>query len=163
MLEQANAGSHIWAISLMLDCEWNESPYEERFLALNLDAVGKGVEVQRLFVVEKDKVPQFLTNKGVRAHIDNKVDNLKAFVIVKERLKESDPDLLTEIGDGFIAFDDRVALVDKSSGSGIRGYVTMNAVEIAQLKKIFEQLKIHGWRLDEEAIKHLEPASEARS
>jgi len=96
-----------------------------------------------------------LDNKGVQAHIDKVGTHFKPLLVFKESLAKSDPQLLKEVGDGFIAFDERVALVDMSTPDGMRGYVTMNTGEIHRLKRIFEQLRVHGRELNKELVERL--------
>ncbi len=144
MLESALAGSEVWAISMMLDCEWDDSPAEERFLALNIEASRRGVTVERIFVIKREHLARIARNKGVKAHLDNASSTLKPLVVERETLESREPRLLEEIGDGLIAFDRRVALIDVSSSHGIRGHVTMNQAEVARLRQIFDSLHVHA-------------------
>lgn len=148
MIEKAEPSSSLWAVSTMLDCEWDDSPYEERFLLLNMNAAKRGVLLERIFIVPETKFSEMIQNKGVKAHSDNS-GQLKAWVVFRENIEKSDPSLVNQIGDGFIAFDERVALVDMSTPDGMRGYVTMNLAEIQKLKRLFERLRVFGRELNE--------------
>ena len=157
MLEAAGKGNEIWAVSMMLDVEWIDSPYEEKFLQLNLDAAKKGCVVERIFVIDRAKVTEALSNKGFAAHIANAGDYLRPLLVFRDDVAKTDPQLLKALGDGVIAFDRRVALIDLSSPEGMRGYVTMSSVDIDHWRSLFEQLRVHGRPLDPTSVKSLAP------
>ncbi len=143
-IESAPKGSQIWAVSMMLSIEWDESPPEVSFLRLNLDAAQRGVYLERIFVVRNEDIPKLSTISPIRAQAENVGEFLKLWLVRREQLEKSDPQLLRELGDGLIAFDMRVAMIDFASPEGIRGYVTMNPGEIQKLRRSFENLRVHG-------------------
>ncbi|MFO0936225.1 MAG: hypothetical protein U0798_06895 [Gemmataceae bacterium] len=145
ILEDLKPGSSIWAISMMLECEWDGSVAEERFLELNIQAAKSGVHVKRIFIVKAAQKTNFANNPGVVAHLQNyDLKFLNAMVIEYETLAKLDPNLLKKVGDGFLAFDERVALIDEvAPEGGLRGSVVMMPSEILQLKRIFDSLNIH--------------------
>jgi len=143
-IEEATIGSEIWAISMMLDFEWDDSPSEERFLRLNMEAARRGVRLERIFVVSSNDLSKMATNPGVMAHMKENTKAINALVVSRELLENREPSLLKEINDGMIAFDRRVALIDTSSPDGIRGYLTTNATEIDKLRKTYENLRTYA-------------------
>lgn len=143
MLDKAPTGGHIWAVSMMLDSEWDGSAAEEKFLRANIDASERGVRVERVFVVPRASVTTIHGHPAVQAHW-NEEGNFEPYFVEQESLKARDPELLDALGSGFIAFDDRVALVDGEEGGQIRGKVTMNRQEMAKLGRMFANLKNHA-------------------
>ncbi len=140
-LEKAQKGSSIWAVSMMMDCEWDDSPSEEKFLEQNMAAVSKGVKVDRVFVAKQSKISELMANKGVQAHLARTEPNLQAFVVFQEDLERSDPGLLRDIGAGFIAFDSHVVLVDVSSNDGMRGFYLTDLSRVQAYQRMFDSLK----------------------
>lgn len=128
----------------MLDVEWDDSPAEENFLRLNLDAVKRGVFLERIFVVKHADISMLLTNKAVKAQVDNAGKFLTPLIVEREYLETHDPQLIGQVGAGLSAFDRRVALIDSQTPDGLRGYVTMNPGEIARLRRIYENLRVHA-------------------
>jgi hypothetical protein len=144
-MEQAAPGSEIWAVSFMLDCEWDDSEPERKFLELNIQAVQRKVKIERVFIVPKAEFPKLLSNKGVKAHLDNAGEYMCPKVADRDYLARHDAKLLKQLGSGMIAFDRRVAQLDIVAADGsIRGSVTMNPGEIARLRALFEGLCIHA-------------------
>lgn len=143
-LRGTTSGSEIWAVSMMLSIEWRESEVEQTFLDLNLAAAERGVYVERIFVVRRTDIPLLLSNKYIKAQYDNAGTYLKPLVVEREYLEQHDPSLLKHLGDGLIAVDDRVALIDISSPEGYRGQVTMNSGDIAKLRRWYENLSVNA-------------------
>jgi hypothetical protein len=151
-LEKAGVGNEIWAVSMMMECEWDDSPDEEQFLEKNINAVKNGVVLKRIFVVKGSDASLLNTNKGIVAHKKLKEefpDRVDVRVVVRERLSERDPKLLRELADGFIAFDRRFALIDKNVSDGMRGMVTANPTEITGFNERFQGLRTSSVELTE--------------
>ena len=151
MLQNAVPGSRVWALSMMMDCEWDDTPAEEQFLKLNIEATKRKVILERIFVVRKTDFPLIALNKGVKAHLDNTSEFLIPWIVAREDLEVRDPGLLEKLGDGFIAFDMNVGLIDINSAAGIRGEVTMNPADLNRLRENFENLRINARPLDQVA------------
>ncbi|MDN3240883.1 hypothetical protein [Glycomyces tritici] len=148
ILRTATPDSEIWAISMMMDCEWDDSPEEREFLNLNVDAVARGVRLSRIFVfpqADYDKVrvlPPVVQQCGA-----GPLSNIR--YVFRERLQRLDPQLLTRVGDGLIAIGSRVALIDEHSHDGTaRGYVTMNNAEISRCRSDFDNLLAYSDKLE---------------
>ncbi len=142
MFDQAESGSEIWAISRMLTCEWDDSPEEQQFLELNVKAARRGVSVERIIVCSA----AVWRDAQQLSAIERQVNAGKNFVICfadSDDIARRDSTLLGRIGDGLIAFDRRVALVDEHSENGeARGFVWMNPNEILRLRSTYEQLRV---------------------
>lgn len=144
MIDNAVRGSEIWAVSMMLDCEWDDSVPERNFVEANLRAAKRGVTVRRVFIVPKEKIPQLPTNPAIAAQM-NPSSSVKAFLVEREHLQKVDVNLLKKLGDGLIAFDRRVVLIDEHSQDGTaRGYVTMNPGDIANWRALWDSLLPHA-------------------
>jgi hypothetical protein len=128
----------------MLQIEWDESPAERTFIRDNLDAAARGVFVERIFVVPRSEIPKLSSNQAIKAQLDGAGKFLNPMVVEREYLEGHDPQLLKQLGDGLLAVDMRVVLIDVLSPEGIRGYVTMNQPEIARLRRMFENLRVHA-------------------
>lgn len=148
ILRATESGSEIWAVSMMLDCEWDDSPEEREFLALNLNAVERGVRLTRVFVIHENDFDRVRALEPVdRQAKAGQFGNIR--YVYRERLQRLDPQLLRNLGDGLIALDDRVALIDEHSQDGTaRGYVTMNSAEIGLWRNDFENLLAYSDKLE---------------
>ena len=145
ILESTPSGSHIWAVSMMYDAEWDDSPAEEAFLRLNLDAARRGTFLERIFVVKRSSISELSSNKAIMAQVNTTGEFLKPLLVEREYLENRDPQLLKQLGDGMIGFDSRVALIDVFSPEGVvRGYVTMNQAEITRLRRMFDNLRVYS-------------------
>jgi hypothetical protein len=143
MVEKTAPGRQVFALSMMREPEWDDSKPERDFIRLMKEAAERGVQISRIFVMDKSALPTALANPAITIHKKGeKPNSLVGYYVDLEELKKSDPELLNELGDGFILFDDRVSLVDVFSKSGARGYVTMNGAAISHLRDIFDRLMI---------------------
>jgi hypothetical protein len=144
MLEQERQGGEIWAVSTMNTLEWDQSATEQKFVEQNKAAVERGVALRRAFIVRRADESKLQSNPSVAWQLE-KTRGLEAHIVIREELERNDAVLLRQIGDGFIAFNRRAAMIDVFSNDGsARGYVSMNEQEIATLRFRFEQLLTHG-------------------
>jgi len=148
-IKSTKAGSNIWAISMMLEVEWIDSVEEIEFLKQNMAAADRGVKLERIFVVNEADLPDLLSNKGIKAHYENTSISIHPKVAIKEILKKRDPNLLEDLGDGLIAFDRRVVLIDVVTPGGMRGIMTMERNEIDRLRNMFDSLTTLAYDLNE--------------
>ena len=141
-ISQAPAGSEIWAISMMMACEWDESPEEVKFLKANLDAAQRGVNVVRLFICTAGIWAQAKSSsKPIQRQIAAG-DNLHVYFGDVNAIKQRDDAILSSLGEGLIAFDRRVLLIDEHSGDGkARGYISINPNQIARMRQHFDSLR----------------------
>lgn len=138
MLEHQTSGE-VWAVSTMNPLEWIDTQAEREFLRLNKEVVSRGVKLTRVFIVDRDKADILPTSSSVAWHFSTR--GVRPFVAIKEEIQKADPRLLSEIRDGFIAFDQRVAMIDVFAVDGsARGYVTTNPIDIQRLHGQFDEL-----------------------
>lgn len=144
MLQGVREGTRVWAVSTMMDSEWDDSPQEEEFLRLNLEIPGKGAQLERIFIIPDEILEDLPSNRGVAAHLENLGPQLKAWIVSRDKLEANDPELLRDVRDGWIAFDNRVVLIDETTSAGARGFVSMAEAELGRLARMFEQLRVQG-------------------
>jgi hypothetical protein len=145
----AQRGTEVWAVSMLPDCEYDGSPEENTFLAENIEAARRGVSIRRGFVIP-EAATAWRTNSGIVAHYKHRSETFRARLAHRDDLVRDDPGLLEVIGDGLIAFDNRVVQKDIVAPDGtIGGRVTMNAKEIAGLRDAFERLWSRGRDIEE--------------
>ncbi|MFI8771880.1 hypothetical protein ACIGKQ_06935 [Gordonia sp. NPDC062954] len=142
-IASTSAGSNIWAVSRMMDCEWDNSPEESDFLKLNLEAAKRGVQVERIFLCERDIWERARsTLEPVRRQLSCG-GNLQIYFGDVNAIQKRDAEILKLVGDGLIAFDNDVILIDDHSEDGTaRGHVVMAPQLIAASKQTFESLKV---------------------
>lgn len=146
MIDKAGSGSRIRALSVMMQTEWDDSPTERRFLESSMAAALRGVTTDRVFVIDESKVPDALKNPAIRVHAqEEEPANFRGHLVGRSYLQRQDANLYARLGDGFIAFDQRVALVDIASPDGLaRGQVVMGSAELGRLLRLHEQLLLHS-------------------
>lgn len=150
MLNGANM--RIWATSIMGAEEWNESPEEKEFLRLNIKASERKVLVERIFIVEKDNIQNMLNTPAVIMQIEKRNDYLKTYIIIQEDLKEKKPELLTDVGSGFLAFDDYAVASDVFADCEIRGRLFLDEGNISWYNRLFTNLRDFAMPLDKEVV-----------
>jgi hypothetical protein len=137
----------------MMTCEWDDSAPEQRFVEANL-AVATRAKIDRIFVMPLDQVVAARDNPTIRPHFsDEQPENLRGFFVDADRLHHADRRLAERLGDGFIAFDDRVALIDLHSTDGsARGKVTMRSGDLRRIDRTFSELLVHSRPLTPELV-----------
>jgi hypothetical protein len=144
MLDAARPGSRIAAVSSMMDTEWDDSASERAFVQKTVAAAERGVDVERVFVMRKEIVPEALQRPPIRAHASGEgPEYLRGWLLEREVLRSQDSKLADEVGAGFIMFDERVALIDLDSPEGgPRGYVTLLATDVQRVQTMHRRLKL---------------------
>jgi hypothetical protein len=158
MLDDTKEGATVRALSMMMECEWDDSEPERRFIKANIDAAERGVRVQRIFVsapeVILDAIERMPAMKPQLAWEDP--PSLVGYFVDRSFLERSDPQLLRKLRDGFIDLDGRVALIDLHSMDGsARGEVTMHPAKLGSLQDIYSQLLLQGRVLDKAFVAEL--------
>lgn len=141
-ISTTQSGDMIWAVSRMMDCEWDDSPEEMTFLAENLAAAARGVTVRRIFLCEAGVWRQAMNDvPPVRAQLECG-GNLEVYFGDIATIRRRDSGILPAIGDGLIAFNSEVVLVDEHSEDGsARGFLVVDADEVAARHARFEGLR----------------------
>jgi hypothetical protein len=143
MLEKAK--SRIWAASISDPLEWTDTDDEKLFLELNIKAAERRVPVERIFIIKKSEVKNFLQIKPIQNQI---IYNEKSEFYFTYYAFDSDvpASLLREIANGFLAFDDFVVAKDVFSDMEIRGILETES--LAFYNKIFTKLRQYTKPLD---------------
>jgi hypothetical protein len=157
IIDSAQPNSAIWALSLMLEYEWDDSPVERRFMQASINAAKRGVHVERIFVMKRDLLAKALANPAIKVQsLEEEPKKFSGLFVDYHYIETHDPGLISRLGLGFIAFDRRVALIDLATPDGqVRGRVTMNAAEISRLATLYEQLKMHSENLSQKLAQAL--------
>lgn len=135
------AGEYMHAVSMSSDEEWNDSDLEKNFLKANIDAAHRGVLIERIFIIESDRIAGFLERSPIDSHTKDSEAPLTGYWVKKEELAKYDPHLLRQVGEGFIDFNGRVGLEDRfDPNGGARGDVTMLDVDLARMGEIYGKL-----------------------
>lgn len=135
-------GRKIWAVSLMLSIEWDDSEWERQFLELNLEAVKKGVFLERVFIVKKAELNNLLNIHAILKQFELSKTNHNMTLRVAKMEDLERTRLLKEVGCGFIAFDDSKIMIDvlDEKSNLMRGYLDVNSEVIEEKKKVFNRL-----------------------
>lgn len=153
MLSSSAKNSTVRAVSTMIEAEWISSPAEKKFLEANIAAGERGMKIERIFVTTRERFQEQANQAVIAQHLTKSPNGLCAYVVWQEDLKKHDPGLLRDIGCGFIAFDDRVALVDVAVPPGeAKGVVTMSAPQLKSLRRLFERLMLHAHTANPELL-----------
>ena len=126
----------------MGEASWITSPAERKFLDANIAAAHRGTTIHRIFVTTRARLTQPANRAVISEHV-NGPSRLVAHIAWQDDLEEHDAALLREIRDGFIIFDDRVALVDVSIPPGeAGGIVTMSVAQLRALHRVYDRLML---------------------
>lgn len=136
---EAKKGSNMFALSMMLENEWNESAPERRFRQDNIDAVNRGVNLERIYIFEKRKAQEYKNNPSIEIFMGQK--KMKNYFVDLNFLKKNRKDLLDIIKDGMIGIDEELLLVDIDGHGESRGYITFNKKEIEKALFAWNELK----------------------
>jgi len=136
---ETKSGSSMWIISTMMENEWNEDPAERKFIQSNFDAANRGVDIERIFIFNKEKADIYKENPYIKRYLAS--NKIKTKFVDLDALKTTYPELMEIINNGWIGIDDYALLVDLPSDGTSRGYVTLNKLEIKKAKKCFQKLK----------------------
>jgi hypothetical protein len=164
MLDDIPAGEHLRAISLMNNAEWDDSQAERQFFQKHIAAAERGVQIDRIFIVERNTFPAAFENPAVAAHLVERKNGINGYLLYRDWFQQHEPESLKHVRDGFIIIGSRVALVDTFSDQGeVRGYVEMNPAEVTALVEIFEQLKVVAEPLSEKLFTPRTPQLQGHS
>jgi len=145
MLDGVSKGTRVRAVTTMLESEWDDSAPERKFLDANVRAAKRGATVQRLFIIPADRVDEFQQREVARIHSQRKLPKLTGLVLTREALIALDDDLVNRLGEGFIVFGERAALIDVTvPPNQARGQITVSQPRIGALVRAFEQATLHS-------------------
>lgn len=138
MVGRAGLNDEIWAVSTMFIGEWDEGDFTTRFMEEQLNAAKRGARINRVFVVSKESLDK-LKKSHPLMHLHHGHPNIHGYVVNLDSLKNTNPDLLTHLGNGWTAFNDEVLILD-SAGTTERGVLVTHNVKLVTLRKYFDQL-----------------------
>lgn len=144
IIDSAQSGSEIKALSMMLKSEWTNSDEEVGFWKANLNAVKRKVVLERIFVVNRSEAHRLKSIPQILNHVDYGNEYLQSYIVEKELLSSEYPKLLEKAGNGFLLINDtinRIALLDSDPDSGMRGTPVFDKVELEKLERLFEDMR----------------------
>jgi len=144
--KRLNKESYLWCASTMLEDEWTDSPQEMKFRLINLEAANRGVNVERIFIFNKDKIKEFKSNKTLKIYMQS---NIKTLYVDLDEIKEKNPNLLNIVDNGWDGIDKELLIVDLPETSKQRGYITKNTKEVMKAYNCFQELKKYAKDLKE--------------
>lgn len=136
----------IKALSCMLKFEWNDSEDEKKFWRDNQDAVKRSVNLERIFIVNKDEAHRLKSIPQIKKHmlLEERSEYIHSYVIEKEFLQDHAPNLFEQAGNGFImikSHQDNIALLDENPESGQRAIPVLKEEKLNELLDTFKQIK----------------------
>jgi hypothetical protein len=147
------AEDKIWAVSVMGEEEWNESDEEKEFQRLNLEVENKHILLERIFVINKANSNKLKETRNVFDQIKKSKKYLKTYVAFKEDI--TDKNLLQQIGEGFLAFDDYAIAEDIFDDGKIRGELSIDESTIKRYSRRFNSLRHYAKFVDENNLETL--------
>lgn len=145
MLSSTSQDARIRVVATMDEVLWAASPAQKKYLESNVRAAKHGTRLDRIFVTTRERLKDPARQRIIHTHIENGSVGIVAYIVWQEDLEKDDPELLRQIGFGFIVFGDRVALIDASiPPAEMRGFVTMSRGQIKSLHRIFDRLMQHA-------------------
>lgn len=143
---QLKKGDYIWNISSMMDSEWVETPLEMNFRLINLEAINRGANVERLFLFKKEEVEKYKNNNTLKIFIQSQMKTL--FIDYNEVL-EKEPELIEYVGSGIAEINNDVFFCDLPDDGEYRAYISVNKKEIDRNHEIYLRLKRYAVELKE--------------
>ena len=59
---QLKKDDYIWNVSPMMESEWTETPLEMNFRLINLEALNRGANIERIFLFKKEEIEKYKNN-----------------------------------------------------------------------------------------------------
>lgn len=140
-IENTDMNDKVMAISFCNDNEWNGNKEEIEWTNLNIDALKRGVMMQRIFIYPDNKKELVLNNKYISKFLDYKKHNLQLLFISERRVKEVLKERINEIIPGVLTFNDDIAFIDVTDDVDNRGYTIFNKEKINTFYEIYNILK----------------------
>lgn len=144
--KKLNKESYLWCASTMLEDEWTESPQEMKFRVLNLEVANRGVNVERIFIISKDKIKEFKQNKTLKIYMQS---NIRTLFVDYDEISKKQPKLLEIVNNGWDGIDQATLIVDLPEGAKQRGYISKNTKEVMEAYNCFQELKKYSKNLKE--------------
>ena len=146
----AGAEDKVWAVSI--GTEWNDSAEEEEFLRLNFAVANRQVLLERIFVINKNQINLLKTTEQIYNQIKQSGKFLKTYVAFREDISN---DLIQQIGEGFLAFDDYAIAVDILDDGKARGEFSIDEKKLKRYSRRFNSLRHYAKFVDEHILETL--------
>ena len=143
---QLKKGDYIWNVSPMMESEWTESPLEMNFRLINLEALNRGANIERIFLLKKEELERYKNNNTLKIFMQSNMDTL--FVDYNEVI-EKEPELIKKIGCGIAEINKDVFFCDLPDDGEYRAYVSINKKEIDKNYEVYLKLKKYAVELKE--------------
>lgn len=154
IIAATHVGSEIKAISVMLKSEWDNSENEKKFWSDNQNAVKRHVNLERIFIVNKNEAHRLKTIPQIKNHISlqNQSEFIHSYVVEKEVLLANAPLLLEQAKNGFIminSLDIKIVFFDEMPGSDRRAIPVIDKQIIDEVTLTFNSIKKYAIHLEE--------------
>ncbi len=154
IISKTYIGADINALSVMLKSEWDDSEDEKNFWKDNQDAVKRRVNLERIFIVNRNEAHRLKTMPQIKNHLTlgDRSTYIHSYVVEKEVLQQKDPMLLEQAGNGFIMInssDDKIVLLDEDPESGRRAKPILDSQIIDEITMTFKNIKKYAKPLKE--------------
>ena len=143
----------VWAVSM--GTEWDDSEEEKEFLRLNFEVADKRILLERIFVIDKSQVNTLKTTDPIYEQIKRSGKFLKTYIAFKEDISISDRQLLQQIGEGFLAFDDYAIAQDVFDDGKIRGELSADEETIKRYSRRFNSLRHYAKFVNEKILEKI--------
>lgn len=137
---RANEGNEIWALSLLLDWEW-ETEESIIFKRDQLRAADRWAKINRIFVVPPELEDSFNESDHiVKFHKSH--PNIKWYRISLDKLKEIYPELITNLQNWWTAFDNSILILDNEDvrNESDRWTLVTSWLEISVFREYFNKV-----------------------
>ena len=143
---QLKKGDNIWLVSPMMESEWTETPLEMNFRLINLEALNRGANIEKIFLFKKEEAERYKNNNTLKIFMQSQMKTL--FVDYNEVI-EKEPDLIETVGSGIAEINKDTFLCDLPDDGEYRAYVSINKKEIDKNYEIYLRLKKYAVELKE--------------
>ena len=137
---------YIWLVSPMMESEWTETPLEMNFRLINLEAINRGANIERIFLFKKEEAERYKNNNTLKIFMQSQMKTL--FVDYSEVI-EKEPELIKKVGCGIAAINKDVFFCDLPDDGEYRAYVSINKKEIDNNYDVYLKLKKYAVELKE--------------
>lgn len=131
-------GDSLFLVSPMMESEWTETPLEMNFRLINLEAVNRGANIERIFLFKKEEIEKYRNNNTLKIFMQSNMNTL--FVNYTEII-EKEPELIKQIGSGITILNMNTFICDLPDNGDYRAYISINEKDIEKNYKIYCQLK----------------------
>ena len=136
----------IFLVSPMMESEWTETPLEMNFRLINLEAINRGVNIERIFLFKSEEIEKYKNNNTLKIFLQSNMNTL--FVDYTEIL-EKEPELIKQVGSGITIYNMNTFICDLPDNEDYRAYISINEKELEKNYKIYCKLKQYSVQLKE--------------